>query len=221
MTTFSVADRPPSVSAAVPGSSGRQQGEEELSHRSKRRRCSSSCGTGRTSKKRPMERSPSPGWSSRHREESYQSSSSPSEEDRAESPPPSSGRAHGGTPGDPRPAKAGDRSPRPGPLGWRLWSSSVAEQYRSGFGSHLSYPPSGEADDDRSSALLLSGHRPRWLFPVHPGPHPELPRHGRAGRYTIGSMEDFSCINLWFDVGDLSGILPAYLSLAEVASGRQ
>ena len=153
MTTFSVADRPPSVSAAVPGSSGRQQGEEELSHRSKRRRCSSSCGTGRTSKKRPMERSPSPGWSSRHREESFQSSSSPSEEDRAESPPPSSGRAHGGTPGDPRPAKAGDRSPRPGPLGWRLWSSSVAEQYRSGFGSHLSYPPSGEADDDRSSAL--------------------------------------------------------------------
>ena len=121
--------------------------------RSRHRRRSSSGGTGRTSKKRPRERSPSPGRSSRRREESYRSSSSPSEEDRAESPPPSSGREHGGTPGDPRPALAGDRSPRPGPSGWRPRSSAVAERYRSGFGGHLSSPPPGEADDDRSSAL--------------------------------------------------------------------
>ena len=150
--TSSVADRPPSVSAAVPSSFGHQQREEEFSRRSRSRR-SSSGGTGRTSKKRPRERSPSPGRSSRRREESYRSSSSPSEEDRAESPSFSSGRAHGGTPGDPRPAPVGDRSPRPGPSGWRPLSSAVAERYRSGFGGHLSYPPSGEADDDCSSAL--------------------------------------------------------------------
>ena len=152
-TTSSVAARPPSVSAAVPGSSGRQQCEEGLSRSSRRRRRSSSGGTGRTSKKRPRERSSSPGCSSRRREESYRSSSSRSEEDRAESPPPSSGRVHGGTPGDPRPAPAGDRSPRPGPSGWRPRSSAAAERYHSGFGGHLSSPPLGEADDDRSSAL--------------------------------------------------------------------
>ena len=151
--TSSVAERPPSVSAAVLGSSGHQQREEELSRRSRRRRHSSSGGTGRTSKKRPRDRSPSPGRSSRRREESYRSSSIPPEDDRAESPPPSSGRAHGGTPGDPRPTPAGDCSPRPGPLGWRPRSSAVAKRYRSGFGGHLSSPPPGEADDGRSSAL--------------------------------------------------------------------
>ena len=52
-------------------------------------------------------------------------------------------------------------------------------------------------------------------------PSPELPRHGRAGRYTIGLMQDFSCIDLWFDVGDLSGISPAYLSFTAVASRQQ
>ena len=152
MTTSAVEERPPSVSAALPGSSGRQQHEEELSRRSRHRRHSSSGRTSRTSKKRPRDRSPSPGRSSRCREESYRSSLSPSEEDRAESPPPSSGCAHGGTPGDPRHSLAGDRSPRPGPSGWRLWSSTVAERYRTGFGGHLSSPP-GEADNDRSSAL--------------------------------------------------------------------
>ena len=68
--TSSVADRP-SVSAAVPGSSGHQQREEELSRCSRRRRRSSSGGTGCTSKKCPRERSPSPGRSSRRWEESY------------------------------------------------------------------------------------------------------------------------------------------------------
>ena len=51
--TSSVAERPPSVSVAVPGPSGRQQREEELSRRSRCHRRSSSGGTGRTSKKRP------------------------------------------------------------------------------------------------------------------------------------------------------------------------
>ena len=151
--TSSVAARPPSDSAAVPGSSGRQQREEELSRSSRCRRRSSSGGTGRASKKRPRERSPSPGRSSRRREESYRSSSSPSEEDRAESPPPSSGCVPGGTPGDSRPAPAGDHSPRPGPSGWWPRSSAAAERYHTGFGSHMSSPPPGEADDDRSSAL--------------------------------------------------------------------
>ena len=142
MTSSSVVARPPSVSAAVPGSSGRQQREEGLSCSSRcRRRRSSSGGTGRTSKKLPRERSPFPGRSSHCREESYRSSSSPSGEDRAESPPPSSGCAHGGTPGDPRPAPAGGRSPRPGPSGWWPLSSAAAERYRSGFGGHLSPPP--------------------------------------------------------------------------------
>ena len=150
-STSSLAARPPSISAVVPGSTGRQQREEELFRSSRRRRRSSSGGTGQASKKRPRERSPSPGHSSCCREESYRSSSS-SEEDRAESPPPSSGRAPGGTPGDSCPAPAGDRSPRPGLSGWRPRSSTVADQYRSGFGGHMSSPPPGEADDDRSSA---------------------------------------------------------------------
>ena len=64
-----------------------------------------------------------------------------------------SGRAPGGTPVDSRLAPAGDRSPRPGPSGWRTRSSAGAEQYRSGFGGRLSPPPSGVADDDHSSAF--------------------------------------------------------------------
>ena len=56
----------PSTSAAVPGSSGRQQ-SQETSRPSRRRRRSSSDGTGRASKKRPRGRSPSPGPSSRRR----------------------------------------------------------------------------------------------------------------------------------------------------------
>ena len=59
----------------------------------------------------------------------------------------------GGTPGDSRPAPACDHSPRPGPSGWRPRSSAAAERYRTGFGGHLSSPPPGEADDDRSSAI--------------------------------------------------------------------
>ena len=50
------------------------------------------------------------------------------------------------------------------------------------------------------------------IFPVCPGPHPELPQHGRASGCTISSMQDFSCIDLWVDVGDLSCIPPAHLS---------
>ena len=137
---------PPSASAAVPGSSGRQP-RQEVSCSSRRRCRSSSDGTGSARKKRPR------GRSSRHRERSYQSSSESSEDDRAETSPPASGRAPGGTPGDSRPAPAGDCSPRLGPSGWRPRSSSGAERYRSGFSGRLSPVPSGEADDDRSSAL--------------------------------------------------------------------
>ena len=103
--------------AAVPGSSGLQQ-RQEISRSGRRRRRSSSDGTGRAQKKCPQGRSPSPGRSSRHRERSYRSSSESSEDDRAETSPPRSGRAPGGTPGDSRPAPAGDRSSRPGPSGW-------------------------------------------------------------------------------------------------------
>ena len=86
---------------------------------------------------------PFPGRSSRRREESYRSSSSSSEDDRAESPPPISGREPGGTPGDSRPAQAGDRSPRPRPLGL------AAAVFRcSGVVSHRVW---------RSSVLLSSG----------------------------------------------------------------
>ena len=96
------------LSAAVPGSSGRQQCQE-VSCSSRRRRRSSSDGTGRAKKKRPQDRSPSPGRSSRRREKSYRSSSESSEDDRAENPPPISGHAPGGTPGASLPAPAGDR----------------------------------------------------------------------------------------------------------------
>ena len=59
----------------------------------------------------------------------------------------------GGTPGVSRPAPTGDRSPRPGPSGWRTRSSAAADRSRSGFGGHLSSPSPGEADDDHASAL--------------------------------------------------------------------
>ena len=138
--------------AAVPGSSGRQL-HQEVSHSSRHRCHSSNDGTGHTKKKRPRDCSPSPGRSSRRREESYRSSSSSSEDDGAESPPTISGCAPGGTSSDSRPAQVGDCSPGPGPLGWRQWSSAVAEQYRTGFGGQLSSSPPGEADDDCSSSL--------------------------------------------------------------------
>ena len=67
--------------------------------------------------------------------------------------PPMSGRVPGGTPGDSRPAPAGDCSSHPGPSGWRPRSSPGAERYCSGFGGRLSPAPSGEANDDRSSAF--------------------------------------------------------------------
>ena len=102
-------------SAAVPGSSGRQ----EVSHSSRRRRRSSSNGTSRAKKKCPRDRSPSPGRSSRLREKSYRSSLDSSEDDRAETPPPISGRAPGGTPVDSRPAPVGDHAPGTGPSGCR------------------------------------------------------------------------------------------------------
>ena len=149
----------PAASAAVPVSSGRQQCQE-VSCSSRCRRRSSSDGTGRMKKKCTRDRSPSPGRSSRHREKSYRSSSESSEDDRAAASPPISGRAPGGTPGDSRPASAGDRSPRPGPLGWRLRSSAGAERCRSGFGGRLSPAPSGDAldidrDDSFRSVLAL------------------------------------------------------------------
>ena len=138
MSASSLAARPASTSAALPGSSGRQQSEEEVSRQSRRRRRSPSGGTGRASKKRPREHSPSPVRSSRRWKASYHSSSASSEEDRAVSPPPTSGVVPGGTPGDFRLAPAGDRSPRPGPSGlWRR-SSAASDQARSGFGGHLS-----------------------------------------------------------------------------------
>ena len=142
---------PPSASAAVLGSSGRQQCQE-TSRPSRRRRRSSSDGIGRVSKKRPRGRSPSPGPSFHHRERSYWSSFESSEVARAKISPPRAGRAPRGTPGDFRPAPAGDRSPRPGPWGWTARSSAQAERYRSGAGRR-SPSSSGVADDDRSSAF--------------------------------------------------------------------
>ena len=140
----------PSAPAAVPGVSSRQQRQE--TSRPSRRCCRlSSDGTDRRSKKRPRGRSPSPGPSSRRREKSYQSSSESSEDAQAEASP-RAGRAPGGTPGDSRPASAGDRSPRPGPSGWTSRSSVRAEHNRSGSG-HRSPSPSGVAYDDRSSAF--------------------------------------------------------------------
>ena len=136
----------PSASAAVPGSTGRQQ-RQDTSRPSRRRRRSSSDGTGRASKKSPRGQSPS-----RYREKSYRSSLESSEDTRAETSPPRAGRAPGGMPGDSRPAPAGGRSPRPGPLGWTARSSAGAERYRSG-GSRRSPAPLGAVDDDHSSAF--------------------------------------------------------------------
>ena len=144
-------DGPPSAFAAVPGVSGRQQ-RQETSRPSRRRRRSSSDGTGRRSKNRPRGRSPSPGPSSHRRERPYRSDSGSSEDARAEASPPRVGHAPGDTPGDFRPASAGDRSPRSGPSCWTSRSSARAERYRSGAGRR-SPSPSGGADDDRSSTF--------------------------------------------------------------------
>ena len=145
------ASGPPSAPAAVPSVSGLQQ-RQEVSRPSRHRRCSSSDGTDRHSKKRPRGRSPSPGHSSRRRERHYRSSSSPSEDDRVAASPPRAGRAPGGAPGDFRPAPADDCLPRPGPSGWTSRSSARVERYLPGAGRR-STSPSGVADDDRSSAF--------------------------------------------------------------------
>ena len=146
----------PAAPATVPGSSGCQQ-RQEVSRSSRRCHRSSSDGAGRSKKKRTRDRSLFPGHSSRRREKSYGSSSESSEDDRAAAFPPISRHAPGGTPGDSRPAPAGDRLPRPGPSGWRPLSSAGVERYRPGFGSRLSPAPLGEADNDRSSALDALG----------------------------------------------------------------
>ena len=138
---------PPSAFAAVSGVSGRQQ-HQETSRSSRRRRRSSSDGTDRASKKHTRGRSPSPG-PFRRRERPYRSSSESSEDARAVAAPPRARRAPGCTPGDFRPAPAGDHSPRPG---WTSRSSARAERYRSCAGRQ-SPSPSGVADDDRSSAF--------------------------------------------------------------------
>ena len=144
------ASSPPSAPAAVPGVSGHQQ-RQEASRSGRRRRCLSSDGTDRRSKKRPRGRSPSPGPSSRRREKHYRASSSSSEEDRADTSP-GAGRAPGGTPGDFGYAPADDRLPRPGPSGWTSRPSARAEHFRPCAGRR-SPAPSGAADDDRSSAF--------------------------------------------------------------------
>ena len=142
---------PPSASAAVPVSSGRQQ-RQETSRSNRCRRRSSSDGNRRASKKRPRGRSPSPSPSSRYRERFYRSSSESFEDTQAKTSPPRTGREPGGTPGDSRPAPAGGRSPRPGPSGQTARSSAEAERFHSG-GGRRSPAPSGVADDDRSSAF--------------------------------------------------------------------
>ena len=89
-------------------------------------------------------------------------------------PPPTSGLVPGGTPGDFRPALAGDRSTHLGPSGLHSRSSAAEDQTCSGFGGHLSPSPPGEADDDCSSALdSLDSDWDDFL--ASPGPHPELP----------------------------------------------
>ena len=90
--------------------------------------------------------------SSSRRVASYPFSSS--EEERAGSPSPTAGRVPGGAPGVPRPAPAGDRSPRSRPLGLELRSSAPAEQSRLGFSGSVFPPPVGGADVDHSSAVV-------------------------------------------------------------------
>ena len=143
---------PPAASAAVPGSSGRQE-RQEVSRSSRRRHRSSIDGAGRVMRKRPRGRSPSPSCFSLRQEKSYRSFSQSSEDDRAEASPPMSGRVPGGTPGDSHPAPAGDHSLCLGPSGWTSRLPAGAEQYRLGVGGRRSSSPSGVADDDRCSAF--------------------------------------------------------------------
>ena len=120
--------------------------------RPSRHRCSSSSDETDSVEEASEGRSPSRGPSSCRRERPYRSSYESSEDARAEDSPTRGGRAPGGTPGDFRPAPAGDRLPRPGPTGWTARSSARAECFRSGAGCR-SPSPLGLADDDRSSAF--------------------------------------------------------------------
>ena len=197
----------PAAPAAVPGVSGEQQRKVESRSRGRRSR-SSSDGTDRRAKKRARKRSPSPGHSSHRRGRRYRSSSDSSEEDRADVSPPRCRRAHGGAPAGEGSSRAYDRSPRPGT------SRSYArdDRYRSGAGRR-SPVPSGAADDDRSSTFE-SVDIPGCL-----GPHQGFSRHGRACRCAISSLQDFSCLGLWLNVGGFSGIYPACFSLVANTPG--
>ena len=96
------------------------------------------------------------------------------------------------------PLRRGGRSPRPGPSGRTARSSAGAERFHSG-GGRRSPAPSGVADDDRSSAFeSVDFDRDDSLRSVL-ALIPELSQHGRASRSTISSVQDFSCIDLWFN----------------------
>ena len=105
--------------------------------------------------------------------------------------------------------------------GWRLRSSAVAERDYSGFGGHLSYSSSGEADDDRSSALdsldVARDDSFRAVLAVIRNFHVmEEPAGTPSARCKTSLASIYGLMS-----GDLSGIPPAYLSLAAVASRRQ
>ena len=75
-------------------------------------------------------------------------------------------------------------------------------------------------DDDRSSAL--DSLDIDWDDSFRSVLTLILNFHGMEEPAGIPSArcQDFSCVDLWVDVGDLSGIPPADLSLVTVVSGR-
>ena len=186
--------------AAVPGVSGEQQRRVRSRSRGRRSR-SSSERTDRRAKKRARRRSPSPERSSRCRGKRYRSSSDSSEDDRADASPPQARRAHGGA--------------RTGGSAWdfdRPRSSARVEPDRSGA-RRRSPGLSGVSDDDRSSTFESVDFARDDSFRAVLGLIREFHDYGGTSSCTSGSVQDFSCVGLWFSVGLVSGVYIACFPL--------
>ena len=189
----------PDVSDALPSVSGERRRRVRSRSRDRRSR-SSSDRTDRRAKKRSRRGSPSPERSSRRREKRYRSSSDSSEDVRAAASSPRARRAHGG-------ARAGGST-------WDYGRSrSYARVDPNQSGTHRRSPgPSGVAEDDRSTTFESVDFARDDSFRAVLGLIREF--HDMAEPATTrGSLQDFSCIGLWFGSGFLSVVFVAAFPL--------
>ena len=189
----------PDASDALPSVSGEHRRRVRSRSRGRRSR-SSSDRTDRRAKKRSRRRSPSLERSSRRREKRYRSSSDSSEDERAAASSPRARRAHGG-------ARAGGSTWDYG----RPRSYARVDPDQSGT-RRRSPGPSGVADDDRSTTFESVDFARDDSFRAVLALIREF--HDMAEPATVqGSLQDFSCISLWFGGGFISGVLVAAFPL--------